>query len=68
MRLVKSEGAHSLESTGNYKFPSAAFGRMMVTLIKDERCQDTLEEFADKYAEKYDDVRYHTFSAVVLVT
>jgi U3 small nucleolar RNA-associated protein 19 len=63
MRVLKSEGTH-MKNGQDYNFPSRFLTDLVRTLLSLEDGEDIRAEFAEKFVEEYDDVRFYTFEAI----
>lgn len=66
VRLVKEKASHLIQSE-DAVWQNGLFGKLVQVLIKEEVATDTRTEFAEKYVEKYGDVRYYTFACLAYV-
>lgn len=60
MRMVKDDGTH-VRSRSEYTFPQEPLADIIQALLEADHGAHVREEFMDKYANKYDDVRYYMF-------
>ncbi|KAK9248913.1 CBF/Mak21 family-domain-containing protein [Lipomyces tetrasporus] len=60
VRLMKEESIHLAPTKGEYYFAKALFKRILHALLI-QSDDELLLEFVEKYANKYDDLRYYFF-------
>ena len=63
MRLLKDEGTSDVEGD-QYAFPRHLFARVVRRVIGHHCRQEIREEFALKYIDRYDDLRYYTYTII----
>ena len=65
MRLLKDEGAHLKPEGEDHYFPHDTFGRIVGAALSAEHLDEEVKaELAEKYINRYDDVRYSFFTAM----
>lgn len=63
MRLLKTEGQH-LHNGQEHGFPIQFLREIVQVLLNSESDGSARKEFAEKYAEDHDDIRFYTFEAL----
>jgi U3 small nucleolar RNA-associated protein 19 len=63
MRLLKTEGEHLLNGQ-DYHFPTVFLADILNKLLTAINDGSTRQEFAEKFVEEYDDIRFYTFEAI----
>ena len=68
MRLVKAESEHLSPPGEEAYFPHKLFQRIVEALVYAENLKDYVRiQFAEKYLDVYDDIRYSFFAAIKYV-
>ncbi|PUU74040.1 CBF/Mak21 family-domain-containing protein [Tuber borchii] len=69
MRLVKAESEHLSPPGEEAYFPHKLFQRIVEALVYAENLEDYVRiQFAEKYLDVYDDIRYSFFTAIKTLT
>ncbi|SZF04848.1 unnamed protein product [Blumeria hordei] len=63
MKLLKIEGQNSSSST-DYEFPTPSLHAILRVLVNTGEFNYGRNEFAKKYVDVYDDIRFYTFEAI----
>ena len=66
MRMLKNEGTHQ-KNGQDYNFPIRFLTDLVRALLGLEEGDELRQEFAEKYVEEYDDIRYYTFEAIAKI-
>lgn len=65
MRLVKAEtSAGRMSGEQSWKSEGSTFTILLQRLLSESNAEAAREEFVEKYVERYDDVRFYTFTAI----
>lgn len=66
MRMLKNEGTHQ-KNGQDYNFPQRFLTDLVRALLALEEGDELRQEFAEKFVEEYDDIRYYTFEAIAKI-
>lgn len=66
VRLVKVKASH-LNQSEDATWHDGLFGQLVQTLIVEEVHEEIRAEFVEKYARKYEDIRFYTFACLAYV-
>ncbi|KAL1845276.1 hypothetical protein VTK73DRAFT_753 [Phialemonium thermophilum] len=63
MRVLKAEAEH-MHGNAEYYFPGAFLAEIITALIQTVADQNVRNEFVEKFANSYDDLRFYTFKTI----